>query len=152
MRRFPVCGRPGGDLLPGETVYHGIQRLMNRTLTREGDPPCEWAVADLLGEWWRPGFDGALVRPAERGSWRDLRVLTNLGCGSIHTTRRTSRGPKNRKASIWSLCPNNVRAPALFPGGRASLVSLLILGSFCLGVNRALCCAPALPARRRSAF
>ena len=49
---------PGGSLTPGEDEASGVVRILTRKM---GPPPphevLQWDVREVLGTWWKPGFD-----------------------------------------------------------------------------------------------
>eukprot|EP00039_Didymoeca_costata_P028496 m.21223 g.21223 ORF g.21223 m.21223 type:complete len:203 (-) comp7081_c0_seq1:38-646(-) len=47
---------PGGELEPGESDAHGMNRLMNKLFGRVPEPR-EWSIMDNVAQWWRPRFD-----------------------------------------------------------------------------------------------
>nr|XP_045621785.1 cleavage and polyadenylation specificity factor subunit 5-like [Procambarus clarkii] len=49
---------PGGELNTDEDEVEGVKRLLRETLGgQSGGDQQEWAIEDIVGNWWRPNFE-----------------------------------------------------------------------------------------------
>ncbi|XP_055345904.1 cleavage and polyadenylation specificity factor subunit 5-like [Paramacrobiotus metropolitanus] len=51
---------PGGELNEGEDEVEGLKRLLHECLGRQSGSPDEWAIDEVVSNWFRPNFEPPL--------------------------------------------------------------------------------------------